>query len=126
MGDRPALSKGEMEIARLLWDLKEASVREVHEAVPEDRRIEFTVVQTYLRRLESKGYVVSRLEGRTKIYRPKIKPKTVIRETVDDLVDRLFGGEKLPLVQHLIEDRDLSDGDIQQLRELLDRMEDRS
>ena len=126
MGDRPALSKGEMEIARLLWDLKEASVREVHDACPSERPVEFTVVQTYLRRLETKGYVSSRLEGRTKIYRPKIKPRTVIRETVDDLVDRLFGGEKLPLVQHLIEDRDLSDDDIQQLRELLDRMEGRS
>ena len=125
MGDRPALSKGEMEVARLLWDLKEASVREVYDAVPEDRRIEFTVVQTYLRRLESKGYVSSRLEGRTKIYRPKIKPRTVIRETVDDLVDRLFGGEKLPLVQHLIQDQSLSDEDIQQLRQLLDRMEDK-
>lgn len=126
MGDRPALSKGEMEVARLLWDLKEASVREVHDAVPEDRRIEFTVVQTYLRRLESKGYVTSRLEGRTKIYRPKIKPRTVIRETVDDLVDRLFGGEKLPLMQHLIEDQSLSDEDIRQLRKLLDRMEDKA
>jgi predicted transcriptional regulator len=126
MSERPALSKGEMEVARLLWDLKEASVREVHEAVPEDRQIEFTVVQTYLRRLESKGYVTSRLEGRTKIYRPKIKPKTVIRETVDDLVDRLFGGEKLPLMQHLIEDQSLTDEDIQQLRELLDRMEDKA
>lgn len=126
MTERPALSKGEMEVARLLWDLKEASVREVHDACPEDRQMDFTVVQTYLRRLESKGYVTSRLEGRTKIYRPKIKPRTVIRETVDDLVDRLFGGEKLPLMQHLIEDQSLTDEDIQQLRELLDRMEDKA
>jgi len=126
MSERPALSKGEMEVARLLWDLQEASVREVHEAFPADRQAEFTVVQTYLRRLESKGYVTSRLEGRTRIYRPKIKPRTVIRETVDDLVARLFGGEKLPLMQHLIEDRSLTDEDIQQLRELLDRMEDKA
>jgi len=126
MSERPALSKGEMEVARLLWDLQEASVREVHEAFPADRQAEFTVVQTYLRRLESKGYVTSRLEGRTRIYRPKIKPRTVIRETVDDLVDRLFGGEKLPLMQHLIEDQSLTDEDIQQLRELLDRMEDKA
>ncbi|HSG71653.1 MAG TPA: BlaI/MecI/CopY family transcriptional regulator [Planctomycetaceae bacterium] len=126
MGDRPALSKGEMEVARLLWELNEASVREVHDACPDDRKMDFTVVQTYLRRLESKGYVTSRLEGRTKVYRPKVKPRTVIRETVDDLVDRLFAGDRLPLMQHLIEDRSLSDEDIRQLRELLDRMEDRT
>lgn len=126
MSERPALSRGEMEVARLLWDLKEASVREVHQAFPQGRETEFTVVQTYLRRLESKGYVTSRLEGRTKIYRPKIKPRTVISETVNDLVDRLFGGEKLPLIQHLIEDQSHSDEDIRQLRELLDRMEDKA
>lgn len=125
MSERPALSRGEMEVARILWDLKEAGVRDVHDAFPPDRRMEFTVVQTYLRRLEAKGYITSRRDGHAKIFRPKVKPRTVIRETVDDLVDRLFGGEKLPLVQHLIEDRALSDDDIQQLRELLDRLEDK-
>ena len=47
----------------------------------------------------------------------------MIRQTVDDLVDRLFGGETLPLVQHLIEERGLSDHDVRQLRELLNRLE---
>ncbi|MDG2389770.1 MAG: BlaI/MecI/CopY family transcriptional regulator [Planctomycetaceae bacterium] len=115
-----------MEVARLLWDLKEASVREVHEACSSARSMEFTVVQTYLRRLESKGYVTSRLEGRTKRYRPKVKPRTVIRETVDDLVDRLFGGDKLTLMRHLIEDQSLSESDVEQLRGMLDRMEENS
>ena len=88
--------------------------------------MDFTVVQTYLRRLEAKGYVTSSLEGRVKTYRPRVKPRTVIRETVDELVDRLFGGQKLPLMRHLIEDQPLSDEDVRQLRELLDRMEDKS
>ena len=105
MTERPALSKGEMEVARALWDLKQATVREVFETFPESRGIDFTTVQTYLRRLEQKGYIKARLEGRTRVYSPRIKPRTVIRETVDDLVDRLFAGEAFPLMQHLIEDR---------------------
>jgi BlaI family transcriptional regulator, penicillinase repressor len=124
MPQRPPLSRSELEIARQLWNLKEASVRQVHEAFPGDRRPEFTVVQTYLRRLESKGYAASKLEGRSRVYRPTVKPRMVIRETVDDLVDRLFGGETLPLVRHLIEDRSLTDEEIQQLRELLDKLEE--
>ena len=52
----------------------------------------------------------------------RVKPQTVIRETLDDLVDRLFGGETLPLVRHLIEERGISDADLAELRELLDRM----
>ena len=48
----------------------------------------------------------------------------VIRETVEDLIDRLFGGDALPLMQHLIEDRGVSAAEISELRRLLDRLEE--
>jgi len=121
MTKRPALSKGEMEVVRVLWDLKSASVRQVHEALPAERKIDFTTVQTYLRRLETKGYAKAKLAGRVRIYSPRAKPRAVIRETVDDLIDRLFGGEAMPLMRHLIEDRGVGDEDIAQLRRLLDQ-----
>jgi predicted transcriptional regulator len=121
--ERPPLSKGEMEVARVLWDLKRASVREVHEAFPAGRKIDFATVQTYLRRLESKGYVVGRLEGRTRIYSSKVQPRKVIGQTIDDLVQRLFGGDSLPLMKHLIEDRGISAEDLAELRKLIDRLE---
>jgi predicted transcriptional regulator len=111
-----------MEVARVLWDLGSATVRQVFEAFPARREIDFTTVQTYLRRLESKGYVNAALDGRTRVYSPRVKPQTVIRETLDDLVDRLFGGEALPLVRHLIEDHGISDADLAELRLLLDRL----
>jgi BlaI family transcriptional regulator, penicillinase repressor len=124
MARRPSLSKGEVEIARVVWQLRRATVRQTHEAMPPERKMDFATVQTYLRRLEAKGYVNSSLSGRTRVYVPKVQPRTVIRETVEDLVDRLFGGETLPLMQHLIEDRGVSSEDISQLRRLLDRLEE--
>jgi predicted transcriptional regulator len=123
MVERPGLSKGELEVARALWGLRSASVREVHTALAEHREIDFTTVQTYLRRLETKGYVRGKLEGRTRIYTPKVQSRTVIRETIDDLIERLFAGETLPLMRHLIEDRGISDADLVELRALLDRLE---
>jgi BlaI family transcriptional regulator, penicillinase repressor len=126
MKDRPALSKGEMEVARVLWELGEATVRQVHEAFPPERAIDFTTVQTYLRRLDAKRYVSARLCGRTRIYKPKVKLTTVIRQTVDDLIDRLFAGEALPLVRHLIEERGISDDELAELRQLIDRLEEES
>ncbi|HBO43301.1 MAG TPA: transcriptional regulator [Planctomycetaceae bacterium] len=126
MTDRAPLSKGEMEVARVLWELGRATVRQVHEAFPPERAVDFSTVQTYLRRLDAKGYVRAWLEGRTRVYAPLVKPTTVIRETVDDLVDRLFGGRALPLVRHLIERHDIDEGDLAELRELLDRLEGQS
>jgi predicted transcriptional regulator len=77
-------------------------------------------VQTYLRRLEGKGYLQSRRDGKSSVYTPRLRPAQVIRETIADFVDRLFGGEALPLVEHLISDRQLSDDDLEKLRQLID------
>lgn len=120
---RPPLSKGEMEVARVLWEIGPASVRAIHEAVLKEREIDFATVQTYMRRMEAKGYATSKLEGRVRIYSAKARPKTVIRETVDDLVERLFGGETMPLVRHLIEERGIGAEDIAELRKLVEGLD---
>ncbi|MCY2966850.1 MAG: BlaI/MecI/CopY family transcriptional regulator [Planctomycetota bacterium] len=123
MTDRPGLSKGEMEVARVLWSLGSASVRQVHEAFPPDREIDFATVQTYLRRLETKGYVTGEIQGRTRVYTPCVQPQSVIRESIHDFVDRLFGGETLPLVRQLIEEGDVSTDELAELRRLITRLE---
>ncbi len=123
MKRRQSLSKGEMEIARVLWEIGPAAVRRVYEVVAENREIDFTTVQTYLRRLEAKGYASSTLDGRIRVYAAKTKPQTVIRDTVNDLVNRLFGGEAMPLVRHLIEDQDIDAEGIAELRKLIDELE---
>jgi predicted transcriptional regulator len=123
MSERPQLSKGEMEVARVLWGLASGTVREVFDAFPPERGVDFATVQTYLRRLQAKGYVRSKVRGRTNVYSPKIEPRTVIRETLDDLIDRLFGGETIPLMRHLIEDRGVTDEELAELRALIERLE---
>ncbi len=116
----PELSKGEMEVARVLWELKRATVRQVHDTMPAEREMDFTTVQTYLRRLEAKGYAKTKLEQRVRVYTPSVQPERVIRRTIDDFVDRLFGGDAIPMVKHLIESHDISKEDLAKLRQLLD------
>ena len=120
VSDRPPLAKGEMSVLRLLWELGEASVREVHESICGDQAMEFATVQTYLRRLETKGYVRASRKGRVCYYKPRAKAQSVIRETMQELVDRLFGGNAIPLVQHMIEEYDMSSEEMQRLRKLID------
>ncbi len=123
MAERPPISKGELDVARMVWEAGPAGVREIHEAISKTREIDFATVQTYLRRLEIKGYVSSKKEGRMRIYAARAKRKTVIRQTVDDLVDRLFAGDSMPLVKHLIEDRGIDQKQLAELRELINRLE---
>ena len=125
MAKRPPLAKSELEVARIVWDLGGATVRQVLEALPKQRKLDFKTVQTYLRRLKAKGYLRTRREGRSHVYVPCVRPRDVVREVVEDFVDRLFDGEALPLFQHLIHDRGLSEEEIQQLQETLDRLRER-
>ena len=125
MKRRPALSKAELEVARIVWDLQEATVRQVIERLPKKRRkdVNYKTVQTYIRRLEAKGYVNSKRDGRSKTYRARVRPAQVVRETVSDFVNRLFDGEALSLVEHYVRDQGLGPKEIKELRSLLDRLE---
>ncbi len=122
MAKRGALPKSELEIAKVVWDLGEATVRQVLEALPAERELDFWTVQTYLRRLEAKGYLAKRKEGRNNVYTPAVRPTAVISEAMDDFINRLFDGEALPMFQHLIRDRGLSDVEIDQLQETLNNL----
>ena len=119
MGKRPALAKSELEVAQIVWRLGKATVREVFEMLPSDRNLDFKTVQTYLRRLEGKGYVQMRREGRNNVYCSRVRPSRVVRDLVDDFVNRIFGGQPFPLVQQLLEQRGLTDDEIDCLQDLL-------
>ncbi len=123
MSRKTGVSKGELEVARVVWALGEATPRQIFDAYPNERNVDFTTVQTYLRRLEAKGYLRARRDGKAKFYSARAKPGTVIRESIDDLVDRLFDGEAMPLMRHLIHRSGMSDEEISELREELNRLE---
>ena len=124
VGKRRPMSKAETEVARLVWEMGAATARELHDVLQDKgRKIDYTTVQTYLNRLESKGYVASKIVGRAKQFRAKIAPSHVIREAVDDFVNRLFDGNALPLLRHLIEERGIETTDVDKLKEMLDQLD---
>lgn len=116
----PPLPKSELEIARIVWELGEATVREVVDALPEERDLDFFTVQTYLRRLHEKGFLKVRKQGRANVYLPKVRKTRVIQQMVDDFVQGVFGGDAIPLLQHLVKDRNLSIEQIDELQKTLD------
>lgn len=115
---RPAMSPAETEVLRLVWQSREATVQEVFEALPPSRKVTYMTVATLLRRLEEKGYLKHRLRGKAFVYVPAAKKEDVIRRTIGDLVERLFGGNPVPLMQHLAQHSGITDEDIERLKEL--------
>ena len=115
---RPAISPAETEVLRLVWEAKIATVQQVYDALPADRKVTYVTVATLLRRLEEKGYLKHRVRGKAFVYTPAVKKDEVINRTISDLVQRLFGGNPVPLMQHLALHSEISDEDIEKLRDL--------
>jgi len=115
---RPAMSPAETEVLRLVWESRQATVQHVYDALPANRKVTYVTVATLLRRLEEKGYLKHRVRGKAFVYTPAANKEDVIKRTIGDLVQRLFGGNPMPLMQHLALHSEISDEDIERLRDL--------
>jgi len=114
-----ALSRAETEILRIVWQLETATVRQVVDNLPTERQITYATVQTLLRRLEKKGYVSHRNQGKAHVFFEAVKRQDVIKKAVSEFVGCLFGGEAMPLVQHLAEHGQIDGDDIRQLKRII-------
>ena len=117
------ISRGEAELMRLLFELGSATVQEVLDALPHDRRITYATVQTVLRRLEKKGYITHTNKGKAHVFSPVVTKEKVISSAVNWIVDRLFAGDPVPLVQHLALHGRLTTEDIERLKILTEEQE---
>jgi len=114
----PAVSPSETEILRLVWQLDKATVQDVCNKLPAKRKIAYATVQTLLRRLEKKGYVKHRIRGKAHVFFAAVKSENVIKRSVNDFLDKLFGGDPIPLMQYLAEHGKIDAGDIEKLKRL--------
>jgi len=117
----PALSPSETEILRLVWQLNKATVQEVCDKLPTKRKIAYATVQTLLRRLEKKGYLKHGVRGKAHVFFAAARREHVIKKSVGDFLDRLFGGDPIPLMQYLAEHSDIDADDIERLKQLVDK-----
>ncbi|MFC1652088.1 BlaI/MecI/CopY family transcriptional regulator [Planctomycetota bacterium] len=114
-----AMSPAETEILRQVWQLNEATVQQICNQLPSERDIGYNSVHTLLCRLERKGYLKHRKKGKAHVFYPVLKQEDVVKRTVLDFLDRLFGGDPKPLVQFLAEDGKITEDDIKRLRQLI-------
>jgi len=115
-----AMSPAETEVLRLVWQLGEGTVQQIHAALPKRRQVAYKTVQTLLRRLEEKGYLIHKVEGKAHLFIPAVQREAVVKRTVLDFVDRLFGGDPRPLMHFLAREGRIDTQDIEELKKLID------
>lgn len=108
----------QLRIMRVLWKSGPASVAEVKGRLG-GGRLAYTTVATMLRKMEDRGLVRHRQEGRRFIYEPTVSAEDVTRSMADDLVERLFEGSLADTVAHLLENREVSAKELVELEGLI-------
>lgn len=123
MPERKTLGDLQSAIMRVLWRRGEASAADVHAALLAERGLAPTTISTMLRKMEEKGVVMHRKDGRQFLYRPAVSQEEVRRSMVGDLVDRLFAGDPGQLVSHLLSQHEVSGEEVAELKALLEELE---
>ena len=118
-----ALTKAEMEVMNVLWDVSQAlTVHEIVAQYPEPQPA-YTTVGTFLKILEAKGYVEHHrkdVTGRTFYYSPMLTREKYTTQVLNDVKTTLFGNSAKRFCSFLIQNEDLSDEDLREILELID------
>lgn len=118
------LGETEMEVLNHVWDLGEATVKQVRKRILEDREVAYTTIMTVMKNLADKGFLKYRKDGVTYVYSPAQKPESVRSNIITNLMKKAFKGSPKELVQALVNSDDLTSEDLDEIKSMIDNMKD--
>jgi len=116
MADDHKLGDLQLAILRVLWQRGEAAASDVHKALLAERNLAVNTIKTMLRKLEDRGVVKHRENGRQFIYTATIKESDVREGMVGDLIRQMFSGNSNALVNHLLQSGDIDASELDALK----------
>jgi BlaI family transcriptional regulator, penicillinase repressor len=118
------ISEAESVVMTELWARGEATADDLVGALGSRQAWQEATIKTLLNRLLTKGAIEAERDGRRYRYRPVLQQDAWVLEESSSLLQRLFGGRVAPLVAHFSEHGKLSRKDIDELRQLIDGLDD--
>lgn len=109
------LTKAEEQIMQILWDLKEASVKEIIDELPKPKPA-YNTVSTIVRILETKEFVDHKSVGRGFVYFPIVEKSSYSNQSLQKLVNGYFGGSFESMVSFFVKKNNL---DVAELEDIL-------
>jgi len=113
------LGKVQLKIMNVLWELGEATARQITDELNESEAIAHSTVQTLLRGLMEKGAVVHETRGRTFVFKPTVAEDKVRKSATKELLSRVFDGSAGDLVSHLLKTERISKKELDAIKKLI-------
>lgn len=117
--DRTLMTEVELEFMTVVWDLGQGSVRDILAELNKVQERAYTSVATVLKIMEQKGFLTSSRIDRSLVYQPAIPKADYQQKTLRDLSSKLFNGTPTALVARLVDDEDITDDMLEEMRALL-------
>ena len=121
----PRPTEAELEILQVLWECGGCTVRDVHEVLHRRDATGYTTALKLLQIMHGKGLVLRDESNRAHVYRAAVPKSQVQRRLLSDLARRVFDGSPSKLALEALGNARLSRGDVERLRELLEKHDDR-
>jgi len=116
-------TESELEILSILWEMKEASVRQVHERLSKTKETGYTTTLKIMQIMHSKGMVTRDEQNRSHIYSPATNQKETQNSLLKNLVKTAFGGSAQNLVMQALGQENPSKQELEEIRAFLDQLE---
>ena len=116
-------TRSELEILSVLWKKGEATVREVFEAINLQKNTSYTTILKLMQIMFEKGLVERNEEKRAHIYKAKIKQNETGKQMLNEVMDKVFGGSALKLVQQVLENETTSAEEMTEIRKMIEQAE---
>ncbi len=110
-------------IIEIVWELGEATVRDVWERLRRKKEMAYTTVLTSMQRLERDGWLTHRAEGNKNIYVATRTRAEAGAGSVRTFLRQMFNGNAALLFQQLVEEDELSNRELQELKRLIEQKE---
>lgn len=121
MTDKPKISEAEWQVMKVLWLKSPATANEVVEQVSDKNDWNPKTVKTLINRLVSKGAVSFEKEGRQYKYSPVVSEDDCVQAETSSFLQRAGAAAVKPMLAAFIEEQELSDNDIAELKAILDK-----
>lgn len=116
-------TKSELEILSVLWKNGESTVREVFEQINLQRKSSYTTVLKMLQIMHEKGLVERNEEKKAHVYRAKVKQNETGKQMLNEVMNKVFGGSALKLVQQVLENEVTSAKEMKAIRKMIEQAE---
>lgn len=114
------LTEVELEFMTVVWDMGGGTVRDILAELNKVQERAYTSVATVLKIMEQKGFLSSERKERSLVYRPAVPKAEYQKTSLKNLSSKLFNGAPAALVARLVDDEDVTDEMLEEMRALLE------